>query len=210
MAFAVALVACGSGSKDRAGTQGGAPPPGCTSATAPPAKTTKLKRPPKGARLPAGANVIATVQTNCGNFAFALDVRQAPKTTSSFAYLVRKGVYSNTLVHRIQPGFVIQGGDPLGTGRGGPGYTIDERPPGNLAYTLGTVAMARTQVEPPGRSGSQFFVVTAPDAGLDPSFALLGHVTTGLDVVQRIGQYGTPDGIPTETVVIRKVTLAGA
>jgi peptidyl-prolyl cis-trans isomerase B (cyclophilin B) len=150
------------------------------------------------------------VDTNCGSFTIALDSKQAPKTTGSFVYLVKHHVYDDTLIHRIQPGFVIQGGDPLGNGTGGPGYHVDERPPSDLAYTLGVAAMARTQAEPPGRSGSQFFVVTVPDAGLDPTYALLGKVTTGLDVVERIGRLGTQAGVPTETVVIKKITLAGS
>jgi cyclophilin family peptidyl-prolyl cis-trans isomerase len=149
------------------------------------------------------------VETNCGNFTIALDVARAPKTASSFAYLARKGVYDDTTFHRIVPGFVIQGGDPTGTGSGGPGYFVDEPPPPNLSYTQGIVAMAKTQAEPPGRSGSQFFVVTVPDAGLTPDYALVGKVSSGLDVVQRIEQLGTPGGVPKAPVVIRRVTIRG-
>ena len=87
---------------------------------------------------------------------------------------------------------MIQGGDPLGTGRGGPGYSVDEPPPSDAEYTRGTVAMAKTAVEPPGRSGSQFFVVTAADAGLPPDYALLGEVSSGEDVVDRIAELGDP------------------
>ena len=75
---------------------------------------------------------------------------------------------------------MIQGGDPLGTGTGGPGYSVDEKPPANLAYTKGIVAMAKSSAEPPGRSGSQFFVVTGADAGLPPEYALVGKVEQGL------------------------------
>jgi cyclophilin family peptidyl-prolyl cis-trans isomerase len=108
----------------------------------------------------------------------------------------------------------VQGGDPLQTGRGGPGYTVTERPPANSTYTLGTVAMAKTPVEPAGRSGSQFFIVTAADAGLPSNYAILGKVSSGLDVVQRIGKLGDPAsgdaGSPLATVVIRRIMIHGS
>jgi cyclophilin family peptidyl-prolyl cis-trans isomerase len=105
---------------------------------------------------------------------------------------------------------VIQGGDPEGTGSGGPGYSVDEKPPANLAYTKGVVAMAKSGAEPPGRSGSQFFVVLGADAGLPPEYALVGKVDKGFDVVERIGKLGKP-GSPTgetkQTVLIEKITI---
>jgi peptidyl-prolyl cis-trans isomerase B (cyclophilin B) len=180
-------------------------PAGCSEVSAPAPKEVHLARPTEALKGPATADI----ETSCGSFEIALDVARAPKTTSSFAYLVRQGVYDDTLVHRIQPGFVIQGGDPTGTGSGGPGYFVDEPPPQNLSYTRGIVAMAKTAAEPPGRSGSQFFVVTAADAGLTPDYALLGTVSSGMDVVDRIEELGTPDGKPKAPVVIRRVTLRG-
>jgi peptidyl-prolyl cis-trans isomerase B (cyclophilin B) len=180
-------------------------PAGCSEVSAPAPKQVHLARPTEALKGPATADI----ETSCGSFEIALDVARAPKTTSSFAYLVRQGVYDDTLVHRIQPGFVIQGGDPTGTGSGGPGYFVDEPPPQNLSYTRGIVAMAKTAAEPPGRSGSQFFVVTAADAGLTPDYALLGTVSSGMDVVDRIEELGTPDGKPKAPVVIRRVTLRG-
>jgi peptidyl-prolyl cis-trans isomerase B (cyclophilin B) len=111
---------------------------------------------------------------------------------------------------------VIQGGDPLGSdpvkaGTGGPGYHVDEKPPADLSYTKGIVAMAKSQVEPPGRSGSQFYVVTGADAGLPPDYALAGKVTEGMDTVEAIDALGTPgaDGPPTQTVVIESATPEG-
>ena len=95
----------------------------------------------------------------------------------------------------------------LGNGKGGPGYTVDEAPPKNLSYTRGIVAMAKTTADPPGRSGSQFFIVTGPDAGLSPDYALLGRVSDGLDVVEKIGGLGTPTQVPKQTVLIDKVTI---
>lgn len=196
----VLLVGCGGGG---GGTSSVALPAGCTKVTAPPAKQIQLSRP--AARLPGPAT--ATVETSCGDFEIALDAARAPKTTSSFAYLARRGVYDDTLFHRIVPGFVIQGGDPTGTGTGGPGYAVDEPPPQSLSYTRGIVAMAKSPVEPPGRSGSQFFVVTEADAGLTPDYALLGRVTSGFDVVQRIEQLGTPSGRPKAPVIIKRITV---
>jgi cyclophilin family peptidyl-prolyl cis-trans isomerase len=105
------------------------------------------------------------------------------------------------------PEFVIQGGDPEGTGNGGPGYSVDEKPPANLAYTKGVVAMAKSPAEPPGRSGSQFFVVLPADAGLPPEYALVGKVDKGFDVVERIGKLGSPSGTPKQTVLIEKVSI---
>ena len=159
--------------------------------------------------LDPGKTYEVTLQTSEGSFSFDLDVRDSPNTTASFATLVGKGFFDGLSFHRIVPGFVIQGGDPTGTGGGGPGYFVDEPPPGNLSYTQGIVAMAKTAAEPPGRSGSQFFVVTVPDAGLTPDYALVGRVSSGFDVVQRIEQLGTPSGAPRAPVVIRRVTIQG-
>jgi cyclophilin family peptidyl-prolyl cis-trans isomerase len=106
-------------------------------------------------------------------------------------------------------GFVIQGGDPSGDGSGGPGFSVVESPPEDLAYTKGVVAMAKTATERPGTSGSQFFVVTGEDAQLPPEYALVGKVTKGQDVVDRIGVLPTTaDEQPAEPVVIRSVEVA--
>jgi cyclophilin family peptidyl-prolyl cis-trans isomerase len=149
------------------------------------------------------------VVTNLGRFSFSLDVKDSPCVTSSFASLVRRGFFDGTIFHRIVPGFVIQGGDPTGTGTGGPGYSVKDTPPSDARYTKGVVAMAKTQSEPPGTAGSQFFVVTAPDAGLTPDYALLGKVTDGLKVVERIGRLGDPaTEKPTRRVAVLRMTVA--
>ena len=151
-----------------------------------------------------------TVDTNCGTFTFTLDVKDSPHTTAAFAGLVKKGYFDGLTFHRIVPGFVIQGGDPTGTGAGGPGFHTVDPPPSNADYRLGVVAMAKTQTEPAGAAGSQFFVVTGQDAQLPPDYALLGKVTSGLRVVEAIGKLGNPadqSGTPTQVVVMRKVTL---
>jgi cyclophilin family peptidyl-prolyl cis-trans isomerase len=134
-------------------------------------------------------------------------VVETPITALSFMELARRGFYDGLDFHRVAPGFVIQGGDPLGTGTGGPGYSVDEKPPANLSYTKGTVAMAKSSAEPPGRSGSQLFVVLAPDAGLPPEYALVGKVSEGYDVVERIGKLGTPAEKPKQTVLIEKLSI---
>ena len=154
-----------------------------------------------------GEKVSAVVETSCGTFTIALDTERAPKTANSFAFLSEEGFYDELTFHRIVPGFVIQGGDPEGTGTGGPGYKVEEKPPANLAYTKGVVAMAKSSVEPSGTSGSQFYVVTGADAGLPPEYALVGKVDEGLDVVERIGKLGTPAETPKQTVVIDTITI---
>jgi cyclophilin family peptidyl-prolyl cis-trans isomerase len=154
-----------------------------------------------------GEKLTAAVETSCGSFEIALDAKRAPKTVNSFVYLSKQGFYDGLTFHRIAPGFVIQGGDPLGSGLGGPGYSVTEKPPTNLSYTKGTVAMAKSSAEPPGSSGSQFYVVTAPDAGLPPEYALVGKVDSGYDTVERIEKLGTPEEKPKQTVLIEKITI---
>ena len=102
---------------------------------------------------------------------------------------------------------VDMGGDPLGNGLGGPGYSVREKPPADIKYTKYTVAMAKTGSEPAGTSGSQFFVVTAPDAGLAADYAVVGTISKGLDVVDRIGNLGNASEQPTQPVVIQKATV---
>ena len=103
---------------------------------------------------------------------------------------------------------MIQGGDPSGDGTGGPGYKVVEQPPAGTKYLQGVVAMAKTGTEAAGTSGSQFFVVTAQDAQLPPDYALLGKVTSGLDVVLKIEELGQPGGTPRAPVVINSVEIS--
>jgi cyclophilin family peptidyl-prolyl cis-trans isomerase len=106
--------------------------------------------------------------------------------------------------------FVVQGGDPTGTGQGGPGYSVTERPPEDAQYTRGVVAMAKTEIERPGTSGSQFFIVTAEDAGLPPDYAVLGRVVGGDEAVRRIAAVPSeePLGTPQTPVVIRSIEIS--
>jgi peptidyl-prolyl cis-trans isomerase B (cyclophilin B) len=178
---------------------------GCEEVEAPAPKTVSFKAPKQV--LKPGGEATAVVKTSCGTFEIALDTKRAPKTANSFAFLAEEGFYDDLTFHRVASGFVIQGGDPEGTGSGGPGYSVDEKPPANLAYTKGLVAMAKSPAEPPGRSGSQFYVVTAPDAGLPPEYALVGKVREGYDVVEKIDALGTPEEKPKQTVLIEEMTI---
>jgi peptidyl-prolyl cis-trans isomerase B (cyclophilin B) len=204
------LASCGGGGGGGESTSS-ALPQGCQEVQKPPPKQVNLKPPHQ--KIPRSRRLTAAVGTSCGRFEIALDTRNSPKTVGSFVHLARNGVYDDTIFHKIVPNFVIQGGDPRGTGMGGPGYSVNEPPPANVEYTKGTVAMAKTAAEPPGSSGSQFFVVTVADAGLAPQYALLGKVSSGKDVVARIASLGDPASGPTGTpraiVVIRKIVVSG-
>jgi cyclophilin family peptidyl-prolyl cis-trans isomerase len=211
-------VGCGSSSDDD-GTQAQAQTQTSTNASSGPCQAVDAPA-PKGAqhlrkptqRLDPGKTWDVRVVTNCGSFTIQLDVARAPKTAASFASLVRKGFYDDLTFHRIAQSFVIQGGDPNGDGTGGPGYTIVEKPPKGVSYAHGVVAMAKTATEPDGASGSQFFIVTAEDAGLPPQYAFAGRVVEGLDVVDAIGALPlqdptAQDGPPADPVVIESADV---
>lgn len=162
---------------------------------------------PDDAETPPDGSV-AVVDTSKGTFTVALATEDSPLTTASFAYLVDQELYTKTKFHRIAPEFVIQGGDPLGTGNGGPGYSVTEPPPPSTRYTPGVVAMAKGGTDPPGTSGSQFFVVTGTaNEDLPAEYALLGEVSKGFDVVERIGKLGSPTEKPTKLVLVDKITI---
>lgn len=203
VALLVALALAGCGGKKHEATTDAA---GCIPLQQP--KPARRTEPKPTAKLDPSKSYDVVVATNCGSFTIHLAVKISPATTASFVSLVRRGFYDRTIFHRIVPGFVIQGGDPTASGTGGPGYSTIDRPPASTRYTLGLVAMAKTQSEPPGTSGSQFFVVTAKDANLPPDYAVLGTVTKGLNVVERIGKLGDPaTQQPTEIVEIQKATV---
>ena len=130
---------------------------------------------------------VLRLQTSCGDIDIELDVKGSPETVNSVVYLARQRFYDGLVFHRIVPGFVIQGGDPNGDGSGGPGYDVVDPPPDGFEYTEGVVAMAKQPTDPPGTSGSQFFIVSGPEAAdLPAEYAVLGKVTKGMDVVKRI------------------------
>ena len=161
--------------------------------------------------LDSDARYRLALDTTCGTIVIRIDQKTAPKTASSVVALARNGFYDKTIFHRIVPGFVIQGGDPTASGMGGPGYSVRDTPPADTQYTKGVVAMAKTEQEPAGTSGSQFYIVTGPDAGLPPDYAVLGKVVKGQDVVDAIGELGDPAsgeaGTPLQPVVIERATV---
>jgi cyclophilin family peptidyl-prolyl cis-trans isomerase len=156
----------------------------------------------------------AVLSTNCGTIRIRLDVKHSPKTTASFTALVRNRFYDGLSFHRIaKPGgndYVIQGGDPLGTGNGGPGYSVVEDPPGDTRYPRYAVGMAKSEDEREGTSGSQFFIVTAEQAPLPAAYAVLGRVIGGKNVVRRIARLATDAAteMPIDPVVMSKVRVA--
>jgi peptidyl-prolyl cis-trans isomerase B (cyclophilin B) len=206
LALVLVLAGCGGTTSGSASSDGAAQVVstavgGCTTATPPAGKTKREPKPTK--RLNATKTYDVKIETNCGSFTIRLAVKTSPATTASFVSLARKGYFDGTVFHRIVPGFVIQGGDPTGTGEGGPGYKTVDVPPPATRYTFGVVAMAKTGAERPGTSGSQFFVVTAQDAQLPPDYAVLGKISSGSNVVTRIGKLGDPNTEqPTRTVEI--------
>jgi peptidyl-prolyl cis-trans isomerase B (cyclophilin B) len=217
LAAAAFLAGCGGGEDDEekgggeaAGARDGGDTAGsgrCERADRPRPRRVRDRRPPS-LRLSPQKTYTATVVTSCGTFKVELDSKQAPRTGGSFVALARDGFYDGLSFHRIARGFVIQGGDPRGDGSGGPGYSVRERPPDDVVYSEGVVAMAKTEADPPGTSGSQFFVVTSPSAPLEPIYALLGEVTDGLDVVHRIERVPAgPDEQPVDPVRIERIDV---
>ena len=148
----------------------------------------------------------ATMVTSHGTMVIALDPLAAPKTVNSFVFLARYHYYDGVIFHRIIPGFVLQGGDPTGTGTGGPGYKFADELPAPGRYQVGSLAMANAG---PNTNGSQFFVISGPDGvRLPPQYALFGAVVSGGEVITAIDALGTRSGKPKETVTIESVTIA--
>jgi cyclophilin family peptidyl-prolyl cis-trans isomerase len=147
----------------------------------------------------------ATMVTSKGTMVIALDPIAAPNTVNNFVFLSRYHYYDGIFFHRVIPGFVLQGGDPEGTGRGGPGYRFADELPKPGRYEIGSLAMANAG---PDTNGSQFFVISGPDgASLPPQYSLFGAVVSGLDVIATIDALGTRSGTPKEKVVIESVTI---
>ncbi|MBN1261275.1 MAG: peptidylprolyl isomerase [Anaerolineae bacterium] len=129
----------------------------------------------------------ATLATAKGEIVVALDAEAAPVTVNNFVFLARAGFYDGLTFHRVEPGFVIQGGDPAGTGQGGPGYVIPAEI--GLPHVEGAIAMARLSDQGNPRrmsSGSQFYITLAQTAQLDGAYTVFGKVTVGMDVVETI------------------------
>src|ERR1700684_3305854 len=124
---------------------------------------------------------VATMVTSHGTLVIALDALAAPKTVNSFVFLARYHYYDGVVFHRIIPGFVLQGGDPTGSGSGGPGYKFADELPKAGRYELGSLAMANAG---PNTNGSQFFIISGPSGvRLPPQYSLFGKVVSGADVI---------------------------
>jgi peptidyl-prolyl cis-trans isomerase B (cyclophilin B) len=219
-----ALSACGSSNKPTTADIPSAKPPATIASSGGPASASAKgcqqianapkPRPPgkqKKPTQPLDANKTWTLafKTSCGNFTVTLDLKRGPNASASMVSLAEAGFFRNTIFHRIVPGFVIQGGDPTASGTGGPGYSTVDKPPKDTRYTKGVVAMAKTPTEAPGTAGSQFYVVTGADSGLNAQYAVLGKVTKGMATVVRIGALGDQSEKPTQTVVVYDV-VAGS
>jgi peptidyl-prolyl cis-trans isomerase B (cyclophilin B) len=188
--------------------------PGCRHVPAPASRAGEQASKPTGQLDPARSYTVR-LATNCGPIVIQLAVKEAPKTTASFAHLVQIGYYNDLTFHRVVAGFVIQGGDPNGNGSGGPSWEVVEPPPANLRYTKGVVAMAKGGSAPSGASSSQFFIVTGSNANLPPVYALAGHVISGESAAEAIAHVPTeasPEGgeasKPRVPIVIERATLS--
>ena len=161
--------------------------------------------------LPAGTNRIVTIETSKGTIQITVSANLAPIAAGNFVALASCGFYNGVVFHRLVPDFVIQGGDPKGTGTGGPGYTIADEPV-TARYQRGTVAMARSSA--PNSQGSQFFIVLADGAGTVLSqantYAIFGSVTLGMETVDAIAAMpnsGPPNNTALQPVAMTKVTV---
>lgn len=154
----------------------------------------------------AGSRPIAEFTTNMGSFKIELYTDLAPNTAGNFIELTEKGFYDGLIFHRVIDNFMIQGGCPEGTGRGGPGYHIkDEFGPGLVHDGPGILSMANAG---PDTGGSQFFITLVPTPWLDGKHAIFGHVVEGMEVVEKIGHTATdPADRPIEPVVMEKVVI---
>ena len=168
------------------------------------------KKPPK-MTIDRNKTYRATVKTSCGTIVMELDPKLAPNTVNSFVFLARQRFFDGLIFHRIARQFVIQGGDPTGSGSGGPGYKTVDAPPKDARYAIGVVAMAKSGDEPAGTSGSQFFIVIGQEADLPPDYAIIGKVVKGQEVAEDIGalpiEGSATDGRPTQLVYIEKITI---
>jgi cyclophilin family peptidyl-prolyl cis-trans isomerase len=146
----------------------------------------------------------ATLDTNHGEIVIELDAGRSPLTVNNFVFLANDGFYDGVVFHRVIEGFMIQGGDPTGTGRGGPGYRFRDETEGSGEYSRGTVAMANAG---PNTNGSQFFIMHR-DYGLPHSYTIFGKVSSGLETIDSIAGSGTDSADrPQDDVVINKVTV---
>jgi peptidyl-prolyl cis-trans isomerase B (cyclophilin B) len=187
--------------------------PTACGATQPPELTTQAFTSPDDEAIDSDTRPVATIVTSCGEVVVELDPSVAPETVNSFVFLAESGYFDGTAMHRVVPGFVVQAGDPIASGTGGPGYAIpDEFAPADFVYTRGTVAMANGG---PGTSGSQFFMML-DDVQFPPQFRfnVFGIVVEGFDTLARIaalplGASVTGEvSVPLESVYVERITVS--
>jgi cyclophilin family peptidyl-prolyl cis-trans isomerase len=221
--LALAVAGCGGSSDDETTTTAaattatagtGATGPAATSrcSTAKPADAgqTKAGFSKPDTVLKAGQQADVVMTTSCGVITIHLDQKLGGPIANSVAFLAKKGFYDGLTFHRVVPDFVLQGGDPRGDGTGGPGYQVTKAPPADYRYRLGDVAMAKTQNDPRGAAGSQFFVISGPDGeGLDPDYGIAGHATDAASkaTIRRINALAVTDGPPSQPVFIISAKL---
>lgn len=218
LALATPLVLAGCGSEEStpaAGSGGGdsttaaETSSGDAAVECPPAegteeRTTSFESAPPMCLTP-GVDYTAVITTDAGTVTVDLLEDKAPETVNNFVFLARNHYYDGITFHRVIPGFMIQGGDPQGTGSGGPGYQFSDELPAAGEYEIGSVAMANAG---PDTNGSQFFIVTG-DAGvsLPPDYSLFGAVTEGMETVTAIETDGSAQGTPSTTHTIESVEI---
>jgi cyclophilin family peptidyl-prolyl cis-trans isomerase len=158
-------------------------------------------KPPVWGSIKRAKNPVVVMETNYGSIELELYWKEAPKTAENFLYLVNKGYYDGLTFHRHAPNFVIQGGDPLGNGTGGPGYRIPDEPT-KKNHIRGAVGMAKSG---PNTAGSQFYICLKAAPHLDKDFTVFAHVINGMDTVDKITQVPTVNEKPQEEIKMIKV-----
>jgi peptidyl-prolyl cis-trans isomerase B (cyclophilin B) len=168
-------------------------------ATVPKSGPKSYTAPPK-MMIDANKKYTATIETEKGDIVVELFAKDAPKTVNNFVFLARDGFYNNTIFHRVIPGFMAQGGDPTGTGTGGPGYTFEDEF-NQRRHGTGTLSMANRG---PNTNGSQFFITYAPQPHLDGKHTVFGQVTKGMDILNRLTSTQSP---AVKGDVIKRITI---
>jgi cyclophilin family peptidyl-prolyl cis-trans isomerase len=221
LAVLAAALFGGKGDKKKTAAESTTTTAGVTTTTVDPAVLARVQcndtKPPENPNRPtfkepppmtvdAAKKYTATIDTSCGKITVDLDPKAAPKTVNSFVFLANKKFFDGLTWHRVVKDFVIQGGDPQGTGSGGPGYEFeDELPQGTNVYLPGVLAMANSGAN---TNGSQFFVVTGNGGlRLQNNYSLFGKVSGGLDVAQKLESFSTGDGPPSKPLYILSVTI---
>mgnify|MGYP002133037385 CR=1 FL=1 len=164
--------------------------------------------PKQGAEVNKDQRLIAKFKTNVGVFSIELFHDKVPNTVSNFATLAKEGFYNGTIFHRVIDGFMIQGGDPEGSGRGGPDYRFADEFDRTLKHAKkGVLSMANAG---PNTNGSQFFITLAPTPHLDGRHSVFGEVVEGMEVVEKIGKVETDaQDRPVSKVVVEQIDLDG-